>query len=65
MSEKSYEDLVMAVKGYLDANPDAQMTLAESAKFLEKDMRRRGIPDTVATMFMVEFAAYIDRSKAR
>jgi len=63
MSEYSYDDMVMVVKDYLDAPPDLDMTLTEATQALDKAMRQRGVPDTLANMLMVQFAALIDRSR--
>lgn len=63
MAEKTYDQMVMKVKDYLDASPETEMTLTEAVQALDKRMHRLGIPDTYANMFMVEIAALLDRTR--
>lgn len=65
MSETTYGQMVLKVKDYLNADPETEMTLTKAVQYLDKDMRRKGLPDTAANMFMVEIAALLDRTKAK
>lgn len=64
MSEKTYGDLRDLMGSYMDLNPDTEGTLTEYAQWLSKYLHRQRM-DTPASHFMVELAAYIDRSKAQ